>query len=448
MRFGNMLKKELSQLLTKQAIISMFVTCGLLMMLGKTMGSTIEGIATNNDINVLCLDSSQFASDMLDKLSDYGTNVKRIDVQGFSSDTAAQTLHEKDLKVLVVIPADFSEKAESGKQADVEVYTLMSGTGLASMVDDSLASDCVSSIESYLRDNAESNIVGLTEDQSKLIRKPMLMAEFTSANGRTAKAPASELSGILMSVNMIAPMAVFFLLFMASQMIMTAISTEKIDKTLETLLSSPVSRITVLTAKMTAAVIVALLNSLTMMVGFAFYISGMTGGGTMTVNMPTGTDEVDLSGAVDVFKAMSELGISLSAGKLALVGLELFITLAIGLSVALILGAFASDAQSTQTLIMPLMFATMIPFMITMFMDVNSMPFIAKAILYIIPFTHAYTAIGNLAFGHTGVFIGGLVYQILFLAVTMFFAVRIFTTDLLFTMKLPGMSKTQAKSQN
>ncbi len=448
MRFGNMLKKELSQLLTKQAIISMFVTCGLLMMLGKVMGTTIENIESNKDINILCLDNSAFASEMLDGLSDYGTNVKRIDVQGFTKDNAAQVLKDNEIKALVVIPEDFSSKAQSGSQADVQVYTLMSGTGLASMVDDSLASDCVTSIEEYLRDNAEKNIVGISEEQADLIKTPMVMTEFTSANGRTAKAPASALSTILMSINMIAPMAVFFLLFMASQMIMTAISTEKIDKTLETLLSSPVSRITVLTAKMTAAVIVALLNSLSMMVGFTFYIAGMSGGKALSVNMPTGTEDVDLSGTLDVFSAMSELGISLSAGQLLLVGLELFITLAIGLSIALILGAFATDAQSTQTLVMPLMFATMIPFMITMFMDVNSLPIVARIVLYIIPFTHAYTAIGNLAFGHQVTFIAGLVYQIVFLAVTMFFAVKIFTTDLLFTMKLPSASRSQNKTQN
>ncbi|MBQ5310902.1 MAG: ABC transporter permease [Oscillospiraceae bacterium] len=450
MRFGNMLKKELSQLLTKQAIISMLLTCGLLMMLGKVMGSTMKDITSNNTINVVCLDDSEFAADMLNSLSDYGSDVKKIDMPGFTSDNAAQVLTDNDIKAFVVIPADFSEKAENGKQAEVQVYTHLNGTGLSGMLDDSFAADCVTSINNYLRDHAEKNVLNLTDEQSDLIAEPMLMAEFTTANGRTAKAPASALSGILMSINMIAPMAVFFLLFMASSMIMTAISTEKIDKTLETLLSSPVSRVTVLTAKMTAAVIVALLNSLTMMIGFAFYIGGMAAAGASAVSGAPAPDpsEVDLSKVTDVFTAMSQLGITLSVGQILLVGLELFITLAIGLSAALILGAFATDAQSTSTLIMPLMFLTMIPFMITMFADVNSMPLFAKIVLYLIPFTHAYTAIGNLMFGHHLTFWLGMAYQLLFLAASLFIAVKIFTSDLLFTMKLPTSGAKNQNTQN
>lgn len=106
----------------------------------------------------------------------------------------------------------------------------------------------------------------------------MVYVEYTEANGKTAAIPADSLQSMLMTQSMIAPMAVFFLVMMASQMIMTAISTEKIDKTLETLLSAPVSRLSVLAAKMIAALVVALLNAASMIVGMLFYIQGMIGG--------------------------------------------------------------------------------------------------------------------------------------------------------------------------
>jgi len=83
---------------------------------------------------------------------------------------------------------------------------------------------------------------------------------------------------------------------------------------------------------------------------------------------------------------------------------------------------------------MPVMMATMIPFFVAMFADVNAMSPALKAVMYIIPFTHTYTAINNLMFGQTALVIGGLIYQIVFFVVCMYLAVKMFTSDLLFTM--------------
>ena len=90
------------------------------------------------------------------------------------------------------------------------------------------------------------------------------------------------------------------------------------------------------------------------------------------------------------------------------------------------------------------MMITMIPFFVTMFADVNSLSPIARIILYIIPFTHTYTAMNNMLFGHMGLVWGGLIYQLVFFAVCMYLAVKIFTTDLLFTMSLPVKSAAKA----
>ena len=218
---------------------------------------------------------------------------------------------------------------------------------------------------------------------------------------------------------------------------MTAISTEKIDKTLETLLSAPVSRFTVLMAKMIAALIVALLNAASMVVGFAFYMNGLMGSAVNEISS-------DASGGISMGDAMKTLGLTLSGGQMAIFAVQLFLTIAIGLSVSLILGAMATDTKSVQTLVLPIMMITMIPFFVTMFADVNSLSPIPKIILYIIPFTHTYTAMNNMLFGHMGLVWGGLIYQLVFFAVCMYLAVKIFTTDLLFTMSLPVKSAAKA----
>ncbi|MGN1089129.1 MAG: ABC transporter permease, partial [Huintestinicola sp.] len=143
--------------------------------------------------------------------------------------------------------------------------------------------------------------------------------------------------------------------------------------------------------------------------------------------------------AFTIANAMQEFGFTLNIGGIIIFGIQLFLTIAIGLAISLILGATVNDTKSVQTVTLPIMMVTMIPFFVTMFADVNSLPTAAKLIMYLIPFTHTYTAMSNLMFGHTALLWGGLIYQLIFFAVCMYLAVKVFTTDLLFTMNLNFM---------
>jgi ABC-2 type transport system permease protein len=172
-----------------------------------------------------------------------------------------------------------------------------------------------------------------------------------------------------------------------------------------------------------------------------FYIGGMTGG--MVNEISTAVDQTAAAGGgLSVAQAMSELGLTISASGYLLFGLQLFLTIAIGLAIALILGAMATDIKSVQTLTLPIMAAVMLPWIITMFTDVNGMSAGARLLVYLIPFTSAYMAIPNLMSGNTLVFAAGIVYQTLFLLVCMYLAVKMFTTDKLFTLSFnPDASK-------
>ncbi|MBQ4362554.1 MAG: ABC transporter permease [Oscillospiraceae bacterium] len=445
MGFGNLLKKELGQLLTRQAIFSMIFTMALFIMLGQVMGNTMGKLdeLDKNDgtITLINLDTGDLSKKMLDDFRAEGTAVKLLSYSG-NGDDYSSVLEENDLKSILIIPEGFSADAESGKSAKLKFVTKVTGTGLANMIDSGTDGGTPEMISDYLQKYYHDNFLDVTEEQIETYEAPSTVVQFTVANGRTAEIAPEMVSGMLMAVSVVMPMAIFFLLMMASQMIMTAISTEKIDKTLETLLSSPVSRIGVLVAKVVAAIVVALLNALTTMIGFAFYLNGMTGN-KMASMMNVGPASSEINEAINEavttnpVEALMQLGIGISGGQIFLVFLELFIGLAIGLCASLIIGAMATDIQSLSTLLMPVMILTMVPFFITMFMDINSMSIVPKMILYAIPFTHTYTALNNLIFQNHAAFIGGLVYQLVFLGGTMYAAVKVFTTDLLFTMKLP-----------
>lgn len=431
MKLGNLLKKELKELLTPQAIFSMIFMCVLLIMMGQIMGTAMEDAINNSVVNIIDRDGSDFTKTMLQKLPEYGAEPKVLADDG-------KSLEELDINCLVIIPQGFGDAVmNSSEPAKIECIGSIKGTGLSSSMSDIAAGEIAGAIGEYVKDYVKTNRLNLSESDSVLAESPVVITEFTQANGKTLEVSSSTLSGSLMMQSMIAPLAVFFLVMMASQMIITAISTEKIDKTLETLLSAPVSRLTVLASKMIAAIVVALLNAGSMIVGMIFYMNGMTG--SMMESEIAAADAGAAGDAFTIASAMQEFGFTLNIGGIIIFGIQLFLTIAIGLAISLILGATVNDTKSVQTVTLPIMMVTMIPFFVTMFADVNSLPTAAKLIMYIIPFTHTYTAMSNLMFGHTALLWGGLIYQLIFFAVCMYLAVKVFTTDLLFTMNLNFM---------
>ncbi len=439
MRFGNLLKKELGELITKQAIISMVFILAIFVFMGQIMGKAMEESFDTSTITLCNRDNTEFTNLLLDAITaDGSTSINYVDIQG---DDYASELKRLDIKNAVIIPEGYADSVlKEQKPADIIFVSTVSTGGFSSTMSSISASDVISVIQNETTDEILLKTYGLSDEEVARVKEPTALVEYAVSGGKTAKISASSLQAVLMTQSMIAPFVIFFLLLMAAQMIMTAISTEKIDKTLETLLSTPVSRMTVLMAKMTAAVISALMNAVVMMIGFVCYMSGMMGNLTNEI-----TDSVNSAAAmgdttVSVAQAMSELGLVLSPVSYILFGLQLFFTVAIGLAISLILGAMATDVKSVQTLTMPIMIAVMIPFFITMFLDYSEMSTGFKAVMFIIPFTHSYTALTNLMNGDMIMFWAGLAYQVVFFAVCMFLAVRMFTTDRLFTMSVSSDS--------
>lgn len=451
MKFGNLLKKELSELITKQAIISMVFVLVLFVFMGQIMGHSMEEGFDTSTLNICIQDDSEFTQNVIERIkADQSMVLNIVELQ---SDNYYDELERLDLKYVVIIPEGYGDTIVNEKRAGELIFASKIALGFSATMSSISSSDAVSAIINHSADEAMENIYGLSEAEVELIKYPANTVEFSAANGKSVKVSAAAVSSVVMMESMIAPFAIFCLLLLASQMIMTAISTEKIDKTLETLLSTPVSRMTVLTAKMVAAIISALLNVVFMIVGFGIYmislmggaVSGATNGAANISDLAGISDTGAVTEALSTADALAQLGFSLSGIDILLFGLQLFLTLAIGLSISLILGAAATDVKSVQTLVMPVMIAVMIPFFVTMFMDFGSMPIAAKAVMFLIPFTHSYIALTNLMSGDMIMYWGGLAYQIVFFAVCMFLAVRMFTSDKLFTMSFSSENKNAKK---
>lgn len=444
MKFINLMKKELSELINAQMLLGLVITVSIFMALGSIMKTTISDAideTKNITINISDRDDTEFSNSIIKALEDISNDKEKntkTTVKTFktSGSDYADILNSNDIEYLVIIPEGFTESVKARKQPElISVSRMKSSAALSNL---NLGN---SGAVSLIRDCISSTIAseaGVKADEYVLMSNPVVITENTVVDDKSSQISTDDIISKLSMQNMLLPIIVFVLIMLTSQMLMNAISQEKIDKTLETLLSAPVSRLSVIGAKMLSAAVVALINAAVYMVGFSFFIKGVSEDTTQTLTNIAGS-------SVSVDTALEQLGLKLTMSDYVLVGLQLFFTIMICLSISIVLGALINDPKNTQTMLMPIMMCAMIPYFVTMLTDVNNLPTVFKIIIYAIPFTHTFTSIPNLMFGYDTLFFGGLIYQIAVFAICIFIALRLFMSDKIFTVSLNFGQKSKYK---
>ena len=438
MKFINLLKKELAELINKQMILGLLLTLAILMIVGQVMTESIDTVTESAySINLMDADDTDFSHEIVDtlkKMEDSSSNKIKLKLIEKSDADYSSLMEKNNLNSLIIIPEGFSEKVEAfDKSAELEsVSKIKSASSLGTLNADT--SDSISVIQDIVSNKILAD-KGLSASEIASAEAPFKVNSTTVVGEKSSAIPMQNIVSNMTAQNMIIPIIIFILVIYTSQMIVSAISTEKIDKTLETLLSAPVSRVSVLGSKMLAAAIVALINAAVYMLGFSKFVSGATS----SISSET------LDDAMSVSNAMEQLGLKLTTGDYVLIGIQMFLTIMISLSVSIILGAMVNDAKSALTIMMPIMMCAMIPYMISMLTDINTLNPTIKTLVYAIPFTHTFTAMNNLMFGNDKLFIIGIIYQALLFVICMFFAIRLFNSDKIFTASLNFGQKSKFK---
>lgn len=447
MKFINLLKKELSELVNFQMLIGLVATVAIFMILGGVMKTTVDEAVDKSEnvkINICDRDNTEFTENIikaLDELDDEPDSkvTAKLNIIECEGDDYSAILEDNDISGLVIIPEGFTETLD--KKEPPEIISVSRMTSAATMSNMDMGNDAAIELIEACISSTIAEDTGMDADQYKLMEKPVILTENTVVDDKEARiSPANIMSKIMMQ-NMLLPIIVFVLIMMTSQMLMTSISNEKIDKTLETLLSAPVSRLSVISAKMLAAAVVALINAAVYMFAFSVFVSGATDEVTETVSLAAGS-------SITVDQALDQLGLNLVLSDYLLIGLQLFCTIMICLSVSIILGALIDDAKNVQNMLMPIMMCAMVPYMISILADINELPMVLRILVYAIPFTHTFTAVPNLMFGNNMLFIIGLIYQIIVFIVCIFFSLRLFMSDKLLTVSLNMGQKSKYKKKN
>jgi ABC-2 type transport system permease protein len=322
----------------------------------------------------------------------------------------------------LIIPSGFEESIKDFVPKQIETYSILNNfsfTGLSkyAKLDSAIAIINETISNQYLAQK-------IPNLNATLLKNPVQAAPYTVVKNKTAEGSASAVLSYIAGQAYIIPIILFLVIIVSAQMIATSVASEKENKTLETLLTAPISRKTLVMAKMVGAGIVALLFSVIYMLGFRSYISGVSGG---TVGTAAGSNLTPI---------LKSLGLVLTPESYVLLGIVIFLGILVALAIAMILGAFAEDVKSVQSIITPLMLLVMIPYFAVILTDTKSLPIIARFFLYAIPFSHVFLAMPNLYLHNYASVIYGAIYELIVFIIFVWIAAWIFSTDKIMTMKL------------
>lgn len=416
-KFINLLQKEIKELITLQLIISLLFTIFLFYFIGQVTKQEMKRAIATQKIAVLNLDDSSFSQRLVDNLRAVNFQVEAV--QEKEKVKAIDSMKKSSIALLLVIPEGFGESLSSLETKEVETYTFLRSFSIGATKNTAILSNVLSVINDYLsNDFLKKKIPGISPEKAK---NPIKSKDFVLVKDRMAEGSAAKIAGFVYSQSIFVPIILMMIIIYSSQMVISAIAMEKQNKTLETLLTVPVGRISIVSAKMLSSGLVGLISAVIYMVGFRYYMGGFMG---------------DVPSASDLSQVIQRLGLSLNTNSYFILGISLFLAILCALALATILGVLAEDYRSAQSLIMPLIFLVLIPYFLSFFSDINSLSLPVKVFVLAIPFSHPFLTTQNILLENYQAVFYGILYMVLVFIVLVILAARIFSTDKVLTMKL------------
>jgi ABC-2 type transport system permease protein len=354
-------------------------------------------------------DRSQYSSLVKDVLSRM-PNVILVDVEGanWMDDALAQ-----DARAIIRIPDGFGENLSKGLRGNVELYVVVKSLSMS----ESGVQGALSGALSYISRALSMVIIGAHAPGLNAINvlNPLIVESRTVFKGEVVDAPPERFVSSAIAQSFTMPIMMLIIMVLASQTAVTSIAIEKEEKTLETLLTLPVKRVTVLWGKLVGSTIVAALAVLAYVAGFSYY---------MAVFLPV--QQVSPSGA----------SLSVPVEGYLVLATSLFLSLISLLALSLLLGAYAQDVRSAQSLFGLIFIPILVPAFLLMYADVSALPLGLQILLYAIPFSHPMIAAKAVLVGDHLTPLLGILYNVAFTVLVLSIATKFFGSEKVVTARI------------
>jgi ABC-2 type transport system permease protein len=424
----NIILKEAKELLTPQMLAPFVGIMVIFVFIGRAIRGERAKSSRPQSVIVADNDRTALSESVLQALESEQTTI--IPAEG-NLDELLDLARAAGVTWVVIIPESLERRIQAFETADIQVYNVVTGFSITQMEKSIKLKSLFEKANERL---AQANLARAYPGASpENLQNPLRTTEFVVVRDKVARGDADVLSGLVMSQTLMIPIVLLMVLIYSSQMIAASIGQEKENKTLETLLTVPINRTSIVIGKMVGAALVALVVSGIFMVAMVYWTGSL--GGDMSAQ----------AGAADT-SALSHLGLSLGPQSYVLLAVGLFLAVLCGLSLATLLAIFADDAKSAQVSVTPLMMLVMIPYFLGIFLNIDAASLPIKILMYAIPFSYPFMMPKAILFGNYGLVFFGFGYMALFATICIFIAARLFSTDRVLTAKLRFRRKLAERS--
>jgi len=407
---GNIIKKELKELMTPATFLPIVILAIVFGSMGNAIGNIEDELAEPPVIGVINQDSGNF-SQLAVAILDATSNITYYSDDISDKQEAINSLKENEGVSLLIIDKNFSENILSGEQGGLDLYWIMRGAGILDSISSGTLVEIIDAAQAEI-----TKVLIQINDSSRNVNNtltPIAKNQTTFfKNNEFSNVSPTEISNMLSSQSTFIPIIMMMIIIMAGQLVISSMALEKENKTLETLLTLPVKRTSIVTGKIVASAVIGLILAVIYMIGMGSYLT------SFEIQTAVGTQTIDLS---------------LSGIDIVLIGASVFVALVAALAFCMLLGTMAKNFKSAQTLTFPVAVLVLIPMFLTMMKDFDTLPFALKAILFGIPFSHPMMAPRALLFDDYLMVIGGIVYTAIFAVIMIALVVWVFKTDRIVT---------------
>ncbi|MEM1942579.1 MAG: ABC transporter permease [Candidatus Caldarchaeum sp.] len=369
MKVWPLLAKEIRELFNEKTILVGVVLMPLVVfpLLGAvfTLASeTGDGPQARQPLLFIDMDGGRYAAVLQQALRTAGFNLTVLHGSSFE---VVGSMKSHQARAALVVGQGFTQSLIDGNRAVAELYVLITSTSVSEV-------QRVSSIESLVLKAIEAVGEAIAAESNvpvQLYKKPIDLAGGLIYRDRVITAQeAQTMFQQYISTTLFFPIVLLIVVATSGTVAATSVGLEKEAKTLEMLLTLPISRMSILAAKLMGSTLVALLGTASMMAGLYFYFSRIA---------PA---------------AGNGVGIQLSPLSFVFLGMVLFVAMTATLGIGILAGVLAGDVRGGQQLAslmqMPLILP---PFLALILADISSIPQPFSTLLLLDPYTHIIIAL-------------------------------------------------------
>jgi len=360
-------------------------------------------------VYVVNLDNGSLGDEFISFLKKINITVVEIDLSDLNS---------SGYQLALIIPENFTSSFSEGISSNIIIKSRIGSLSFTMVNIFQRGEALVNAFERYLRRNIISQVGLDAEFLNNMFETEVYV--YVDEWGR--EVPGRSIASIALQLFLV-PWLIFGLVVSILQVSAAMLSEEKEYKTLETLLTLPISRKILALEKILGSVVVAFAATAAYTVGFLIYV----------FFLGTGALAVD-SGLTDL------IGVDILSGVrpdiIVLLSLLFFLTILITGGIGLLLSLFTQDTKTAEGLTATVSMPILVLILFGVLIDISILPEYIRIIYYSIPFVYLIKSFEYLLVNRIDMYLVGIIVNIFWLLIILTLVAKMFESERLLTMKL------------